>query len=209
MKARVENLAQKAISLFIGVNGMPSYAGSSSARSNQQTSYLSGSYDHLSTQPTSQGLHSHSHSDSRSTINRSLGLPANLSSTPTGNNFHRRTASSPGPSYLNSQLLTSDYLQLTSPRPNRQPSLPSYAPLPVSDDSYVGNNFNDTRITQSGELFPMGFNSTAFGPYDTPVNMNDGEFQLADSSMGPVQNVAASWQQIDTPRHLQYEHRQR
>jgi hypothetical protein len=102
MKVRVETLAQKAIALFIGVNGVLSSTDSSSARSRQPTSLQSGSYVLLSTQPTSRGQHSPS--ESRSTITRSYGASLDLSSTPTGGPYmHRRSASSPGPTYLDVQ----------------------------------------------------------------------------------------------------------
>jgi hypothetical protein len=203
MQTRVESLAQKAIALFIATSDMPSSTDSSSARSRHHTSLLSGSYAHLSTQPTSR--EHHSTSESQSTLARSYGFSADLSSTPTGAHMHDRTASSSGPAYLDMQPIPSgDYSQhtMTSPLPNQRHDRSSYSVrLPESVEPFVSHDFNGQTMGQSAEhIFPIEFQNPSFDNFNPSGNM------LSNSFDATVEDATGCWESIDASQSLQYEH---
>jgi hypothetical protein len=206
MKVRVEKLALKAISLFIGVNGGLSSTDSSSARSGHHTSLQGGSFVFVSNQPTSRGQHSPS--ESRSTITRSYGPSTDMSCTPTVPYMHRRSASSPGPSYLEVQpMAAGQYLHdsMNHSSTNETYESSDYPRLAETVGALAGHNFSDSGHDLShGALFPMNVNSATFQSYHPAGNMEAEDFQL-DNYMRSVENSNPGWESIESSRRLHYE----
>jgi hypothetical protein len=156
MRTRVETLAQKAFSVYVGLHGLPSATNSSSSRSRQQGS-LGSTFPPLSTPRTSETHHSPS--ASRSTAAPSQAYSMDLQSSPTPN-----------------PMMTDPRTQ----RPNMGP--PSFMVMPhIVQQNFVTNPMSSSLQAQHSSHSHPSFSVQL---QDSIVAYSDTSF--SDSNMNPT-----------------------
>jgi hypothetical protein len=212
MRTRVETLAQKAFSVYVGLHGLPSATNSSSSRSRQQGS-LGSSFPPLSTPRTSETHHSPS--ASRSTAAPSQAYSMDLQSSPTpapmmANPRSQRQNMGPPPYMVMPQIVQQNFV--TNPMSSSlQPqhtahSHPSFSmQLQDSIVAYSDTSFSDGNLNPTGDewaAYSAGFEgagSTFNGSNSTNTMANNGFVGISSGSMNQ-----SMWEQV--PR--QYDSRQ-
>jgi len=214
MRTRVETLAQKAFSVYVGLHGLPSATNSSSSRSRQQGS-LGSSFPPLTTPRTSETHHSPS--ASRSTAAPSQAYSMDLQSSPTPNPRSQRPNMGPPPYMVMPQIVQQNFVTnpMTAPLQAQHPSHSHSAySMQLQDNiaAFSDTPFSDGNMNPTGEEWAYGTGydgagSTFSGGNSTNTLANAGFVGISSGSLNQSMVDASSprfWEQV--PR--QYDSRQ-
>jgi hypothetical protein len=226
MKGRMQALADKAFSVYVGVYGAPSSSNSSSIRSRPQDSLLGGSFENMSTPRTTDGQHSMSTSRSTAAHSRSYSMENQVS--PHGSQMMtdpRIHSTSMGSPFM-PRMVQQNFVPapMNAGMQNNHPSHTRYpAVMETGIPSFAQCRFDTIDLNAGGEPW-YGFNidhpEANFDATNDAGSMNNSEFAnlptapLAQTLVGSpddgAHNLAGlgDWQQYSDATSMHYDARQ-
>ncbi|KAG4425118.1 hypothetical protein IFR04_001685 [Cadophora malorum] len=203
MRSRVENLVEKAFSVFIGLEGLPSSTSTSSSRSAlQPTSLLSGSYDNIS---DPRRTNRWSSTPSRSSFGRSHGFTDVQGSPPANPNMAVATHHAALPTqYIHNNTMHMPSQTFGGPMnvaSNLQPGIPAFQLGLHPNMPYPVNSFNNNNGNH-------GFNAGHPYMYDVAFANANSNFSSDNPtpsySASNTQDLAEDWDQVQAQRRTDY-----